>query len=174
MIDKMLEYMEYIMLGVMALAALGLLFYRQGNRRHAKYIKSGERVLKKLSELHNDQARFAYLRKVNPYVFEELVLSSFERKGYKIKRNKRYSGDGGIDGRVYLNGQLYLVQAKRYSKHINPQHVKALEGAMQREGAKGGYFVHTGRTGAHSWEVVHPSIQIISGVKLMELVRYHI
>ena len=58
--------------------------------------------------------KMAYLRKINPYVFEELVLDGFRSKGYGVKRNRRYSGDGGIDGRVYLDGKEYLVQCKRY------------------------------------------------------------
>lgn len=52
----------------------------------------------------------AYLRRIDPLVFEELVLSALARRGYAILRNERYSGDGGIDGRVWINGQCRLIQ----------------------------------------------------------------
>ncbi|WP_407233716.1 restriction endonuclease [Escherichia coli] len=32
-------------------------------------------------------------------MFEELLLEGFEAHGFRTIRNKRYTGDGGIDGR---------------------------------------------------------------------------
>jgi len=46
---------------------------------------------------------FAYLRKVEPFIVEELVLSALDqREDIKIQRNKRYTGDNGVDGRFYI------------------------------------------------------------------------
>ncbi|MGS6531656.1 restriction endonuclease, partial [Enterobacter hormaechei] len=39
-----------------------------------------------------------YLRKIDAFVFEELLLEGFEAHGFRTMRIKRYSGDGGIDG----------------------------------------------------------------------------
>ncbi|MCS5932703.1 restriction endonuclease [Klebsiella pneumoniae subsp. pneumoniae] len=33
-------------------------------------------------------------------MFEELLLEGFEAHGFRTIRNKRYTGDGGIDGQV--------------------------------------------------------------------------
>nr|WP_306670548.1 restriction endonuclease [Acidithiobacillus ferrooxidans] len=44
--------------------------------------------------------RIAYLRKIDPLVFEELVLDAFQKEGWLVQRSTRYSGDGGIDGRI--------------------------------------------------------------------------
>lgn len=48
-------------------------------RRHRRYRKTAERVRERLPQLASDGARLSYLRKINPYVFEELLLLSFER-----------------------------------------------------------------------------------------------
>jgi len=131
-------------------------------------------VLKQIRsfEGNNRNARvFGYLRKVDPYVFEELILSCFEEVGYQIKRNKRYTGDGGIDGRLFRDGKIYLVQVKRYAKYIAKEHVNAFAVAVQENGADTGYFVHTGKTGAASKEWQYPNIKIISGEKLLGLLN---
>lgn len=114
----------------------------------------------------------AYLRKIDPFVFEELLLTCFERQGYTIRRNERYTGDGGLDGRVWLHGEVYLVQAKRYKDSINPAHVKEFGRVIQSRGAVGGFFIHTGRTGNQSKELLrqYPQIQLLSGQKLVEFI----
>jgi len=54
----------------------------------------------------------AYLRKIDPYVFEELLLEALLSKGFKITRNKRYSGDGGIDWQSLLQGAALFHSGK--------------------------------------------------------------
>ncbi|GJK49706.1 hypothetical protein TUM17560_20830 [Serratia marcescens] len=87
-----------------------------------------------------------YLRKINPYVFEELLLLAFERQGYAVIRNASYSGDGGLDGQVIIEGKTYLIQAKRYGRTITPSHITSF-GALLRQYHCDGFFIHTGRTG---------------------------
>ncbi|HCF30762.1 MAG TPA: hypothetical protein DEV81_27020, partial [Cyanobacteria bacterium UBA11049] len=41
----------------------------------------------------------ATLRRLDPYVFEELLLTCCQDQGWEIERNFRYTNDGGIDGR---------------------------------------------------------------------------
>ena len=67
-------------------------------------------------------AAIATLRRLDPYVFEELLLTCCEDQGWEIERNFRYTNDGGIDGRILIYNKLYLIQAKRYKDYINPQH----------------------------------------------------
>lgn len=56
-----------------------------------------------------------FLRKVDPYVFEEVLLLCFKERGYWVKRNNRHPGDGRFDGTVFNElGQKILIQAKRY------------------------------------------------------------
>lgn len=53
---------------------------RASERRHRRYRAAAERVLTKLPE---GGAGVKYLRKINPYVFEELLLLAFERRGWR-------------------------------------------------------------------------------------------
>ncbi len=42
------------------------------------------------------------LRKMNPYTFEELLLTCCHEQDWEIERNFKYMGDGSLDERVTL------------------------------------------------------------------------
>lgn len=112
---------------------------------------------------------FGYIRKVDPFVFEEMILTCFQEQKFKIRRNKRYTGDGGIDGIVYIEGLKYLVQAKRYSGYITKSHVVEFIDLCNSKGCRG-LFVHTGKTGEQSKLLGRGGvIDIISGARLTGL-----
>ncbi|AEX08416.1 restriction endonuclease [Erwinia amylovora] len=163
-----------ILLALMTAAFLFLLwhFRRQtaSERRHRRYRATAERVYTRLRQLSGDGQRMSYLRKINPFVFEELLLLAFERQGYAVQRNASYSGDGGLDGKVHINGECWLIQAKRYSRAIAPAHVRDFDALLTRMGQRG-LFIHTGRTGEKSREVSQatPQLRIISGQRLLAL-----
>ncbi|MBV4413512.1 restriction endonuclease [Enterobacteriaceae bacterium YMB-R22] len=148
------------------------LLVRTRSSRHRRYQRQARRILDRLPQLAGDGQRLNYLRKINPYVFEELLLTAFERRGYPIKRNSRYSGDGGMDGQVWIDGQRYLIQAKRYARTISPTHVAAFGELVRREDCRG-LFVHTGRTGlASRAELARiPEIELLSGQQLLNLLK---
>lgn len=139
-------------------------------RRHRRYRAAAERVMTKLPQLGGDAQRLTYLRKINPYVFEELLLLAFERQGYAVARNASYSGDGGLDGTVFIAGRTYFIQAKRYGKAITPSHIRDF-GALLQDARCEGFFIHTGRTGQLSRTLLlaHPQVHLISGQKLLAL-----
>ena len=143
--------------------------------RHVRYLKKAKKTLSLLQEgkLTPGQA-FSYLRRTNPYVFEELVLLGFSQNGYKIKRNKRYSGDGGIDGRVVKDGKEFLVQCKRYSKYIDLKHVEEFSKLCRKNG-RDGFFVHSGKTGRKSRMSAYSAgnVTVISGGELLNLLNYN-
>lgn len=62
-------------------------------------------MIDKINTFPHFGQKIAYLRKIDPFVFEELLLEGFERRGFEVIRNRRYTGDGGIDGRVKIDGQ---------------------------------------------------------------------
>jgi restriction system protein len=77
---------------------------------------------------------------------------------------KKYTGDGGIDGRCKINGVDYLIQAKRYKAHI--QEFAQICNKRQKKGL----FVHTGKTGKKSKSVIQNSnLTLISGNRLLDL-----
>lgn len=115
----------------------------------------------------------AVLRAICPFIFEELLLHCLEDLGFGVKRS-RYTFDGGIDGIVWDDDERkILLQAKRYSGEINPQHVLDFSDVIcQDEEAVGGLLIHTGITCIRSQELrEHFShLDIVEGCGLRELV----
>lgn len=147
-------------------------------RSHKWRYKSANRAFKLLKGFQNEAQVMIYLRKVDPFVFEEILLVAIsQNKNCKIIRNDKYTGDGGIDGRFIYNENgkkyLYLVQAKRYSSYINNQDILLLSKKVAEEKAYKGLFIHTGKSGKGAWGNVMQlnNIEIISGNKLLNLVR---
>lgn len=138
---------------------------------HFYRLMTAKRIHRKIQRF-SDPAIFAYLRKIDPFVFEELLLLSFKNKGYSIKRNKRYTGDGGIDGKVIKFGKMYYIQAKRYKDDINWQHVKNFISLCEKDNVSG-FFVHTGKTPLSVRDLIKSNcpVKIISGIKLIQLLR---
>lgn len=139
------------------------------NIKHIKNKKTAKKLYKRINEIKNKDKGwlFSYLRKIDPFVFEELILYTFKVKGYKIIRNKRYTGDGGIDGKVIINNKLYFIQAKRYSNYINPRHVENFA-KICTENNVNGFFIHSGKTGEETKKIIkqYKNITIISGNRL--------
>ncbi|WP_081850775.1 restriction endonuclease [Kosakonia radicincitans] len=138
--------------------------------RHRRYRDSASRVLLRLQQLPFDGQRLAYLRKINPYVFEEMILTALEIRGFPVRRNVRYSGDGGIDGQFWVGSQRWIVQAKRFSSAVRPEHIRDFGELARREKCRG-LFVHTGRTGQLSVAGFqdYPEIFLVSGSSLLQL-----
>lgn len=159
-----------VLLLPVAFMLLPFIFGTASQRRHRRYQRQAVRILARLPQLRDDAARLVYLRKINPYVFEEMLLTAFARQGCRIKRNTRYSGDGGVDGQVWIDGRRWLIQAKRYSSCISSQYVLDF-GALVRQERCRGFFVHTGRTGEVSREALRavPDVSLISGNSLLKL-----
>lgn len=155
---------------VVLLTLMGRIRHTASQRRHRRYQKQAARALSRLPQLRDEAARITWLRKMNPYVFEEMLLTALSRQGLRIQRNPRYSGDNGADGQVWINGHRWLIQAKRYSATISAAHVSAFGQLTEQEGCPG-LFVHTGRTGEVSREAFrhYSSITLISGQRLLWL-----
>lgn len=168
--------MRMIHLLFICLFILNLLLLRKklGRKKQVRNMRTAKEVYERLKRIQGDnkEARIiSYLRKIDPFVFEELLLDSFERQGYTILRNERYTHDGGIDGRIYLNGESFLIQAKRYGSYINPRHLADFSDAIGQTNATGGFFVHTGKTGKGTYgSYRNDRLQIISGKKLIDLI----
>lgn len=143
-------------------------------RRHKRKIASGDKIITKLNSFSGEfknQQILSYLRKIDPFVFEELILSAFKLKGFSIIRNKSYSGDGGLDGTILKDNDVFLIQAKRYTNFVKTSHIKDFELLIDVKKANGGYFIHTGRTSSKSLSSFkNSSIVIISGQKLIDLI----
>ncbi len=140
--------------------------------RHFCKIRKADLVIKRLQSLavnSGPAAQFHYLRSraVDPFAFEEAILSALKKRGFTIKRNRRYTGDGGIDGLAWWEGKQILIQAKLYSGHISAAHVQEFSRLCAKRRAHG-LFVHSGRTGAASKSQTSPVLDIVSGERLLK------
>lgn len=157
-----------LILGV-TLLLQGMLYVIKKKVRHAYQIAQSYRILRKIRSIDSNAARLAYVKKIDPYVFEECILSSLKQKGFKIKRNHRYSGDGGVDGIAWIDGQRHLIQAKCYKDYISKKHVLDFC-ALTRKTKSQGIFVHTGKTPDTVFELLYkePQVTLVSGEKLIK------
>jgi restriction system protein len=171
--EKILELVAVEIRILIALFAFYLLAVKWDRCRHLRSIWEASMQLRRLHKIKHPAEKMLKLRTIDPFVFEEMLLTAFKKRGYKIKRNKRYTGDGGIDGMVFIKGHWHAIQAKRYTNHINLKDVKKLSQICRRDQLKG-LFIHTGKTGAKSREAAQqcPLIQIISGDKVLKLLSW--
>ena len=143
-------------------------------RSHRRRVRQARKVLRKirpwLQEPSGAPRVFGYLRKIDPLSFEELVLQSFVDMGWRVRRGTRYSGDGGIDGHVRMPGDHYwtAIQCKRYASAIDPTHVREFTEIVY---PLRGLFIHTGRTGQQSRDARGDNVLMVSGDRLVALIR---
>lgn len=164
----------YLIIGFIGLLYLKNQFKFNRHNYNWKLSKKTHALLNSFTGENVSARKFSYLRKIDPFVFEELLLYCIKLKGNKIIRNKRYTGDGGIDGKMIdSDGIKYLIQAKRYKNYITLSHVKEFNDIVRNnKWADKGLFIHTGKTGKGVKEVVIDSnVQIISGSKLLDLIK---
>jgi restriction system protein len=146
--------------------------YVKGSR-HRRNIKKADRYRLTLKSIEHPAQQFSYIRQLDPFFFEEMILSSLAELGHGIRRNKRYTGDGGINGQAVINGQKTLIQAKRYKCHIQASHITDFA-AICRRRRTSGLFVHSGKTGKLLRQVAQQmGLDIVSGERLLKLLRGH-
>ncbi len=141
--------------------------------RHRRRRRQARAIALQLSgkdRLQPAQLLHARLRAMDPLAFEELLLECFDLRGHGVVRNRRYIGDSGIDEQVMIEGEIWLIQAKRYADAIRPEHVAAFDALCRAKGSRG-LFIHTGRTGPQSRIMATGSdrIEIVSGRAMLAL-----
>lgn len=115
------------------------------------------------------QVVMSRVRQMDSLAFEELILSAISKHGHKIKRGTSYSGDGGIDGQAWINGQHHLLQMKRYSSYIDCGHISDFIDVCKSQNTVG-WFIHSGITGKKSESIAKgSSVQIVADSDLIFL-----
>lgn len=144
---------------------------KREKRTHRWRRKQARTMIADFQNSEPEPARiFARVRAMDALAFEELVMEAFASRRLRVRRSKRYSGDGGIDGEVRIDGQWVLLQMKRYKGSIAVAHVRDFQSLCAARG-KGGLFVHTGKTTSGSKALFdgNARIHVISGQKLVDL-----
>jgi len=95
------------------------------------------------------------LLELTPKEFEAFIQNLFTRMGFDTKLYQA-SGDGGIDCVAYdphpITGGKFIVQAKLYTRTVQPTHVRDLWGTVQHEGATKGIMITTSGYGPDSYK----------------------
>ncbi|WP_231960854.1 restriction endonuclease [Amycolatopsis thermoflava] len=108
-----------------------------------------------------------------PKEFEHFIQNLFTRMGLDTQVF-RADGDGGVDCVAYdptpITGGKFVVQAKLYTKTVQPAAVRDLYGTMQHEGATKGILITTSGYGPSSHEFANGKpLQLIDGSGLLAL-----
>jgi restriction system protein len=147
-----------------------------GKKAHVSRIDRARKVIHTVRQFQGEalSARtIGYLRRLDPFVFEEVVLTCLEESGAAVWRSSRYTGDGGVDGHVHLPQLGWApIQVKRFCGHVCRSDVFDFYELLERRRCKAGLFVHSGKTSEDLRGVLR-STQVIlfSGEKLAQLVR---
>ena len=160
---------------ILSIAIFILCFILRSAKRikwtHKRRIRRAEKVREILCDIDAKKgpgAQFAYMRKVDPHVVAEMVLSGLKDRGHRIQRPDRYTRDGGVDGECWIDGVHHLIQVKRYSGRIAARDVESFSTLCLRHEAQG-LFVHTGRTGKGARMACDPCVDIVSGERLLQM-----
>jgi restriction system protein len=110
---------------------------------------------------------------LTPREFESFIQNLFTKMGYETDQF-RSSGDGGIDCMAYKRDPVapmkIAVQAKLYTKTVQPTHVRDLYGTMQHEGATLGIMITTSGYGPSSQEFANGKpLHLIDGTGLLSI-----
>jgi len=141
--DQIELYGAILAIAVMAFTLIRFIFRKKGERWRVRYSRKWLKNFRKNASKYSRGQQLEYIQKIEHFVFEEILLSCFEERGYRIQRT-RYTNDGGVDGTTFLNGNRVIIQAKRYSVPIGKQDVrkfiKLVNHGFRR---KRGLFIHT-------------------------------
>lgn len=132
------------------------------------FIRSRKQV-----KIFNGVARQQKVRSLNTMSwreFEMLICEYFQRNGFKVTPTAD-GADGGIDIKLTMNGETYLVQCKQWrANRIGVQPVREFYGVMTAAGAVGGYFVISGEFTEEAVKFADGlNLSLIDGQKLLRI-----
>lgn len=104
--------------------------------------------------------------------FEYLVGEAFRERGYSVSETDP-GPDGGVDLELRKNGELHLVQCKRWrARKVGVEVVRELYGVMSARGAVGGYVVSSGTFSQEAQNfAAGRNIDLWDGRKLKTVIR---
>jgi hypothetical protein len=110
------------------------------------------------------------LKEMDPYDFENLVGETYRSLGFEAKHVGR-SGDHGVDVQLRApNGELWIVQCKRYHGTVGESIVRDLYGTMISEKSNRAVLVTTAHITppAHDWARGKP-VELIDGPAFLKM-----
>ncbi len=112
-----------------------------------------------------------FLINLHPRKFELFVCEVYRKLGWKAYPTP-YAGDGGVDGFLRREGELYLLQCKRVKGSVGCPVLQQLSGCIAHHRAAGGIVVTTGKVSrqARQWAAGN-HIEIVGLHRLVQMVR---
>ncbi|WP_321285802.1 restriction endonuclease [uncultured Sunxiuqinia sp.] len=121
-----------------------------------------------------------YVKRMDPYKFEILVIDLLQAMGYGGNREEaaqvtKKSGDGGIDGIINedrLGLDKIYVQAKKWEGNVTISAIRDFGGTLLAHSAQKGIFITTSdfpKTAIDYCEKIDRTIILINGKRLTEL-----
>lgn len=124
-------YGQYILPSLFLLGALGSFLKRRKRKNLVRTVGEG-----KSSDV---------LRNISWRDFELLVGEAFRMDGFSVDETGGGGSDGGIDLVLKKEGEIFLVQCKRWRAYkVSVNVVRELLGVMVTKGAAGGFVVTSG------------------------------
>lgn len=165
--------MAYTLLGVfIAFIALIIcsVFWIQYAYGRRKFYRLAKKLFRRWSSLPLSE-QVHVLNTMHHFVFEEFVLLSL-RHNYQAntKRNKRYTGDHGIDGCFTLNQCLFIVQCKRYKGYVKSSDLRQFHRQCRVRKVRG-LFITTGDVSQQLISSLPPTIIVITRATIMDFLR---
>jgi len=117
------------------------------------------------------------LLELTPGEFEAFIQNLFTKMGFDTKLYQA-SGDSGIDLVAYdshpITGGKFIIQAKLYTRTVQPTHVRDLWGTVQHEGATKGIMITTSGYGPDSYKFAGGKpLDLIDGSGLLALCQQY-
>jgi restriction system protein len=112
------------------------------------------------------------IKKMSWQEFELLISEFFRKQGYSVKETGKGGADGGVDLRMSLQGEKYLVQCKHWKTFkVGVKIIRELFGVMAAEGANGAFIVTSGLFTEEAIEFAKgKNITLIDGMKLGKII----
>jgi restriction system protein len=105
--------------------------------------------------------------------FEFLLSEYFKKQGYATEITGGGGADGGIDIKLYKDGETYLVQCKHYKAwKVSVQTVREFFGIITAESAAGGYIVTSGKFTKEARSFAEgKKVTLLNGYDLVEMLN---
>lgn len=126
---------------------------------------------KQRRKLLDAQRGIAQLKTMDWASFELLVGEAFRRIGYRVEENGQGGADGGVDLILRKQGEVVLVQCKRWRQNVGAPVVREMFGLLRHHGASSVKIVSAGNFSRDAVLFAKGKpIELISGAQLIQMI----
>lgn len=144
---------------------------RQNRIKHGRHNRLRADAQSVIKQAKKSEVVPTDLSQMDPFAFEYLITESYRKRGHEIRKLRKLTGDGGIDGMVHINGRWHIIQAKRYSNKVAKGAIEEFSQLCQQKRMPGLFITTSDFTrGAYNASRSDPRITLISGQQFIDQV----